>query len=302
MASLRVQVAVPHFFREGASVHTGGYGSGRIGNRLPRSLSLSRCLGSLLSLNRSRRDWILNIAERHLELTPASTLSGLPEIKIDLHLFVCGDNWLEDVVDIFQPRLHLHHVSLDDPQHLPLTAVRFMLENNASYDLSIYSEDDLVFADSYYVDKYVWFYEQTNHEYVLMPHRIEPSVANAPQSLYVDGPIKPDGYDGPVWSSDQNTFAKVRFWNNQIVEFSRASNPHSGSFCVSKQQISVIKSQEWPPQEFVGPLETAATGTVFPLFPVLKTSWKHRDFLKIEHSNPSFLTSLNSLPRRELSS
>ena len=68
---LRLRVAIPHFFREGASEASGGYGSGRRGNRLPRSLALARCLGSVLGLNRAAHDWILNIAERQLEPTPA---------------------------------------------------------------------------------------------------------------------------------------------------------------------------------------------------------------------------------------
>ena len=41
VSALRLRVVIPHFFREGASESSGGYGSGRRGNRLPRSLARS---------------------------------------------------------------------------------------------------------------------------------------------------------------------------------------------------------------------------------------------------------------------
>ena len=125
---LRLRVAIPHFFREGASQSNGGYGSGRSGNRLPRSLALARCLSSVLALNRAPRDWILNIAERQMELTPASSLAGLPELQVELHLFVCGEHWLQEVVELYVPRLQLHQLELEDPRQLPLAAVRHLLD------------------------------------------------------------------------------------------------------------------------------------------------------------------------------
>ena len=38
--------------------------------------------------------------------------------------------------------------------------------------------------------------------------------------------------------------------------------------------------------------------TVFGQFPILKTSWPCRDFLRLEHGNPSFLALLSQLPKR----
>ena len=43
---MRLRVVVPHFFREDIVGSNGGYGSGRLGNQLPRSLALGRCLGA----------------------------------------------------------------------------------------------------------------------------------------------------------------------------------------------------------------------------------------------------------------
>ena len=300
MSALRLRVVIPHFFREGASDGSGGYGSGRSNNRLPRSLALARCLGSVLALNRAPRDLILNIAEQQIELTPASSLAGVAALQVELHLFVCGEHWLQEVVDLYAPRLQLHHLELEDPRQLPLAAVRQLLDMSAPADLSLYLEDDLVIQDPKYADKLAWFYQRTNHRCVLMPHRRECTVANAPQHLYVDGPIKPEGQMQPVWASDEAVVANGRFWDGQELSFVEASNPHSGSFCVSALQLEQLRSAAWPPPPFVGPLETAATGTLLGRFPVLKPSWACRDFLTLEHGNPSFLGLLNQLPPREL--
>ncbi|NQW39706.1 MAG: hypothetical protein HQ469_11105 [Cyanobacteria bacterium] len=294
---LQLRVVIPHFFHEGPSMASSGYGSRRSGNRLARSLALARCLGGVLGLNRGVHDWILNIAERQLEPTPASALAGLPALQVELHLFVFGGHWLQEVVELFGPRLQLHNLELDDPMKLPLTAVRQLLDFPATAELNLYLEDDLVIQDPRYADKLAWFSQRTEHRFVLMPHRHEQTVANAPQRLFVDGPIKPKGKAEQVWASDEVAMANGRFWDGQELDFVQASNPHSGSFCLSAPQLEKVRSAQWPPTEFVGPLETAATGTVLPHFPVLKPSWSCREFLTLEHSNPSFLSLMGKLPR-----
>jgi hypothetical protein len=217
---------------------------------------------------------------------------------VELHLFVCGEHWLQEVVELFAPRLQLHQLELDDPKQLPLAAVRQLLDFPAPANLNLYLEDDLVIQDPRYADKLAWFHQRTEHRFVLMPHRYEPTVAHAPQRLFVDGPIKPEGQAEPVWASDEVLMANGRFWDGQELSFVRASNPHSGSFGLSAPQLNKLRGAPWPPAEFVGPLETAATGTVLCHFQVLKPSWACREFLAVEHGNPSFLRLLGVLPRR----
>lgn len=292
---------IPHFFQEGRNEHC-GYGSGRIGNRLPRSLALARCLGSVLALNRASQDWIINIAEMQLERTPATTLAGLPGVLVELHVFVCGESWIQEVIEHFSPRIHVHRLELEDPLQLPLAAVRRLLDFPDPAALSLYLEDDLVIQDSRYVDKFAWFNDRTNHRFVLMPHRREPSAAHAPQHLFVDGPIKPVDQIEPLWATDEQIATSVRFWDGQDIDFATVANPHSGSFCISSPQLEYLRSASWPPEPFIGPLETAATGTVLNHFSVLKPSLPCREFLTLEHGNPSFLETLDNFPRHEVSS
>lgn len=295
---MRVRVAIPHFFCEGVS---DVYGSGRLGNRLPRSVALARCLGGLLALDRSPNDWILNMAESHVELSPSSKSAGLSSFQVELHVFVIGDDWLKEVVGMFASRIHVHRLVLEDPRLLPLAAVRRLLDMVSPADLSMYLEDDLIVQDPRYLDKLWWFHQRTEDRFVLMPHRFEPTVKSAPQRLYVDGPIKEDGQSQQLWASDEAVVASGRFWDGYEVSFCEASNPHSGSFCISSPQLQKLRHVRWPPETFIGPLETAATGTILGQFPVLKPSWPCREFLALEHGNPSFLRFLNIWPHREIS-
>ena len=168
-------------------------------------------------------------------------------------------------------------------------------------DLSLYFEDDLVINDPRYVDKQVWFTESTDHQFVLMPHRLEYCVAEAPMRLCVDGPIKQVEQEDAVWSDQEKEVARGTFWDGRSVGFAIASNPHSGSFCLSAAQRQRLVERQAQPTEFVGPLETAATGTVLDHFPIWKPVLRERDFLCLEHGHPSFLGHLGTMPLRSVS-
>ena len=292
----RVSVAIAHYNKQSAD--RTGYGSTRCGTRLARQVALSRCLGSVLSLGRQERDLILNHAEKVLEVAPARQdfSSRLTGVAIDVHVFVTGDSYLQEICDHFAPRITVHHVELTDPKSLPLMASKWLCEQDGIADLHLYLEDDLIIHDPRFIDKQVWFTERTQHQFVLMPHRLEPCVAEAPMQLCVDGPIKPSQQVEPVWSGQENEIARGTYWDGRSVGFAEASNPHSGSFCLSELQRQKLWHMNASPNEFVGPLETAATGTVWNHFPVWKTVWPDRDFLCLEHGHPSFLANLGKIP------
>ena len=295
----RVRVVVPHFYREGREQI--GYGSPRAGTRPARQLALGRCLPGVLALNRQPLDCILNAAEQVVEVTPPiqDSTTRLAGVEIDLHVFVSGDHYLQESIACLSDRLTLHQLQLDDPRQLPLEAAGWLCRHPEPADLHLYLEDDLVLSDPRYVDKQVWFTERTEHRFVLMPHRFEPCAAQAPMRLYVDGPVKPIEQQEPVWSDQTQELARGTYWDGRSVGFGLASNPHSGSFCLSEAQRRVLLQQNASPMEFVGPLETAATGTVLGTFPVWKPMWCDRDFLCVEHGHPSFLLHLQRMPLRQ---
>jgi hypothetical protein len=255
-----------------------------------RAIALARCLGGVLALARGEREEILDIAEEQLTGAPTPCLPArrLSGVWVDCHVFVTGNAWRHDVLSAFERRINVHQLELDDPMQLPAAARNFLLQDDSTVaDLCLYLEDDLVIADRLYADKLLWFCERTQHQYTLMPHRYELTGEITAPRLFVDGPIDPEYLRG--FQETREGVAQGRFWDGQEISFDLASNPHSGSFALSRAQHQRLRQEAAEAKEFVGTLETVATGTVLAAFPVMKPSWECRDFLLLEHAHPSFL-------------
>lgn len=286
LPTLRVRAALPHFYRE----HPGGtgYGSGREGQRLARSVALARCIGALQALQRSDQDLVLNIGRRWLDSTPGAEAASvpLPPLTIDVHVFTDGEHVLEEVFQSLVRGVTVHQLRLDDPRQLPLEARDYLIRAEPDTDLSLYLEDDLVIGDPLFLDKQHWFLQGCEHRAVLMPHRYEPIPGRRGQRLLVDGPLR-DGFIGRFTQPRQDV-GRGRFRGGAEVRFDRTANPHSGLFCLSQSQVRQLRTQTLPRDGFISPLETAATLTVLQSFAVLKPGLAQRDFLWVEHGHPSF--------------
>jgi hypothetical protein len=293
---LLLRVAIPHFFRESAA--GSGYGSGRSGQRLARCVALGRCLHGVLALRRSPADAVLHIGERSLHSWPADAdrLQRSAAIELEVHVFTDGAHRLDEALELFDGCIEVHTIELDDPRLLPIACRNWLLQQSGA-DLSFYLEDDLVITDPLFLDKQLWFLERTNHQAVLMPHRVEPAASGPQAQLLVDGPLAPafiQRYCTPVSHAAEGRFDL----DGPLIQFDVASNPHSGCFMVSEPQRGRLSQLELPSDGFVSPLETAATLTVLAHFPVFKPSAGQQRFLQIEHGHPSFLGYLNTLPHR----
>lgn len=296
MTPLRIRAAIPHFFHE--SAQGSGYGSGRSGQRLARCIALARCLSSLLALRRSSGDALLNIGEHRIEHWPAHPQGQqrAEAIELELHLFTDGHHLLHDVVALFHGRLHHHPLQLENPRFLPIHTRNWLLQQQPTADLTFYLEDDLVISDPLFLDKQLWFLQRTEHQAVLMPHRVEPTFASPEAQLLVDGPLAPafiQRFCKPQEDAAQGRFDPY----GPLIHFDVASNPHSGTFVLSAPQVERLRPMELPSDGFISPLETAATLTVLSHFPVFKPAKGQQRFLQVEHGHPSFLGTLNSLPR-----
>ncbi|EAQ75821.1 hypothetical protein WH5701_03209 [Synechococcus sp. WH 5701] len=289
-------MVIPHFFSRTPAEE--GYGSTR-GDELIRGIALSRCIGSILALARSEADDILDIGSRTIAQAPSAAFPSpqLSGINLELHVFVTGEQWIKPVLNSFRGRIHLHRQELDNPRLLPASARDFLLQAEPIADLSMYLEDDLVIGDRQYIDKLLWFMQTTQHGIGLMPHRYELTGEHGTARLYVDGPLRHEFLN--QFQSPALNVAGLRFWDGQIVHFDRSTNPHSGSFSLSRPQVEKLREQTaWPIEGFVGPLESVATYTVLQQFPVWKPSWACREFLGIEHGCPSFLHYRQHLSRK----
>ncbi|MBW0173035.1 MAG: hypothetical protein KXJ48_01280 [Vulcanococcus sp.] len=289
---MRVQVCIPHYFREHADPgeNPNGYGSLRSGARLARSIALSRCITSLLDLQRRPETCLLNMSSCSIDHIANS------ETPLEVQISLCtdGTNGLQEVLDLYTNSIQVIDLPLDNPRDLPLACRDHLIRNHPEADLLSYLEDDLVIHDKLYFDKQLWFHAYTNHQFSLMPHRYERVDAGSMETLMVDGPLDPSFIS--KFAQPQTNVAHGQFRDVENVSFDVASNPHSGTFCVSREQAQQLQAAELPRDGFVGPLETAATLTVLHRYPVMKPSLNCWKFLRVEHGHPSFLRYINTLP------
>lgn len=293
---MKVRVAIPHFIREIQG--GGGYGSGRIGAQLPRSIALGRCLSALLALRRSPAETELRHSSRSIGRIPAlpDPDQRVERIELDIHVWTNGADLLKDVLALYADRISIHAVQLDNPKLLPIHTRDWLIQQEPIADLSIYMEEDIVISDPLFLDKQLWFLERTDHKAVLMPHRFEPHPSDGEARFLVDGPL-PERLICRFHTPRKNVASGCFRTDLEPVSFDQPFNPHSGCFVVDAEQIRYLRQQTLPQDGFVSPLETAATLTVLQHFLTLKPSEGHQRFLMVEHGHPSFLSCLESFPR-----
>lgn len=288
---MKICVCIPHFFKEKEWEKTKkGYGSSRKGNKENREKAIIRALEGLIAMRRSSNDYVLNIAKNIIQVTPQAS-ARIQDVELNINIFKQNENICSKVFKEYETEMQIHEANIENPKEIPIATINYMLNITSGADYYIYMEDDIVITDNNFLEKISWFYSKTENNFVLMPHRYERTSANKPKKLYVDGPIKTNTYFKTDTINNEKEIAKGNF-DGKHITFVEAANPHSGMLIISKEQMSKIK-KAWPPDNFISALETAATGTVLNVFPIVKTSWKMRREFEVEHANPSFLEYLN---------
>jgi len=186
---MRVQVCIPHYFKEHADPgeNPNGYGSLRSGARLARSIALGRCITALLDLQRRPETCLLNISRKSID----HVANGGAPLEVEISLCTDGTHRLQDVLDLYKNRIQVIDLPLDNPRELPLACRDHLIRNHPDADLLSYLEDDVVIHDKLFFDKQLWFHSKTNHQFSLMPHRYERVDTGSMETLMVDGPLDP---------------------------------------------------------------------------------------------------------------
>lgn len=185
-------------------------------------------------------------------------INTIPEHSIIRHLpkYLCS---LIEVVE--QPNCN--------PELLGFKAQGEFIKRINSYDWFIFLEDDIIINDGCFIDKLETINRNLNPKIVLIPNRFE--ICEGTKN-YVD-----------LVNSKWNQNSVIKLGNIKIAE---CQNPHSGIYCLSKQQLEIwIKSGRFWHEKltFVGNLESAATGCLFECFSLYKPHPENLYFLEVQH-------------------
>ena len=245
---------------------------------------LSRCLHGLLNPPLTK-DLQLDLRSAAGIATPASMESF--ELKLEVVVVVH-----QNLLDVIAPWFRRGGCFVKISMIRANLAGGGLVDQTSFLLISTYLEDDLVISDPLFVDKILWMAERSNHQCVLLPHRYELTRRlDLPPRLLIDGAIDQDVMES--WHRPYAGIATGTYRGQEGLIFDCPSNPHSGCFGISRQQLVVLREKQLPRHGFVGPLETAATYTVGCVFLLLKPALVNRQFLMVEHAHPSYLGYLN---------
>jgi hypothetical protein len=275
---MRTLFVIPHaFFRTTPGAPR--YQSER-GDAEARAAILLRCLSTLHQTFGPRQHLVgSDSAPRCNEATDAA---------IEIVLCTSGQDHLAHTLP---PHLFHHHTTTLHPRLLGFACHAILRDNAGRFDWFAYLEDDCEVSDPLFFTKLAWFGRQFGDQALLQPNRFEVSAGEVVQKLYIDGnrPLPAAG------RAVQDITVRPRLTGSAFGRswvFQRVDNPHSGCFFVNAAQMARLAADPafgHYSDEFVGPLESAATLPVLRNFDLYKPARENAAFLEIRHLDQRFL-------------
>ena len=189
-----------------------------------------------------------------------------------------------------------------NPRHLGFFAQQVLAQQDGAYDYYCYLEDDLVVHDVEFFWKLAWFNQQFGAGKLLQPNRYEQELDSP---YFQRGYIDPDGWDNPAAAERIPAMRYLEQFTDfgqapvlelpylgRILRFCKAKNPHAGCFFLTAEQFARYQAQPFfgvPSEEWIGPLESAATIGLVKTFAVYKPDFANGAFLEIEHADRRYL-------------
>jgi hypothetical protein len=210
----------------------------------------------------------------------ARTLDGLVESigheDLELVLNTMSDSHVAaHLPDHLQARLVVREHAVDDPMLLGFEAQEEFVRRASDADWFLYSEDDILLADSLVLEKLAFFNESAPGGALLLPHRYELWRGT---KTYIDLVSKASADIAP-WN--RLTVLEAGGW-----KFAEFTNPHSGWYCLSKSQLDrwLATGRRWYGKiSHVAARESAATGCLAEAFRLYKPHPDTMTYLEVRH-------------------
>jgi len=279
---MRILLAIPHFYDSQPSAQN-HHGSGRT-NPTVRANALAECLATLRQ-NFGRPQCAIDIFRK--TTVPANQLTA---VKLDVIVCTTKGHHLLDRTGL-GPGYFEHHATHAEPLLLGYECHAVLRDRLAmAYDFYGFLEDDLIVRDAWFFEKLAWFNRTFGDASLLMPNRCERARDQIVHKSYIDGPIR-EGASSPYQNIHAVPMLEADVLGRRIG-FHRSTNPHSGSFFLTRSQLAAWANQPFfldRSAAFIGPLESAATLGAMKAFRVYKPIPENAAFLEIEHSGTGFL-------------
>jgi hypothetical protein len=170
------------------------------------------------------------------------------------------------------------------PPSLAFNAHNVLRDRLGAYDFYCSMEDDIIIRDPAFFAKLMWFQHQFGPKAVLMPVRFELAHTGTPAKALID-PLLPVDVIGAFRRPGQPAELTAD-WNGRRQVFQLPSNPHSGCFFLTEQQMRYwIEQPSFGERDtsFAGPLESAVTLSVGKVFDLYKPASPDPFFLEVMH-------------------
>jgi hypothetical protein len=163
-----------------------------------------------------------------------------------------------------------------EPLFAGFEAQRELAERVDDAEWFLYLEDDLVLRDGLLLEKLAYFNESAPRNALLIPHRYE---LQQGRKVYIDLMTRKAPHPDYAWN--RLTLLEIAGW-----KFAEFENPHSGCYFLSQAQLRtwMETGRHWYGlASFVGPRESAATGSLEECFRLYKPHPENMNFLEIRH-------------------
>lgn len=279
---MKALLILAHYFKpEENSI----YSSTSAGSREQRKAAFERVLTQWRALFGGFRELQVYNRQFLVHKAQAPSLDIVVLINEDRHLLD------QELVDRF--KLRIQKIVTPNPRYLPFGAHNAIQKavSGQEYDWYIYSEDDLVPHDPYFLRKQIKFQNVFGTNRILQPNRYEINPANPVSKTYVDGHLREERWK-QLWSHVEESEPTLHLSTDLgDIYFERAKNPHSGFFMLSAKQAS-----HWVTQphfmdldcSFISPLESAGSLSLLKTFSLYKTSGQSMPWFEIHHQDTKF--------------
>jgi hypothetical protein len=271
---MRVLVVIPHYF-----------GPSHPDNNLPAIGSYIEPLGRIAALN----ELIVGLhrhfgPRRHVfDGTSIAAEAEMPERVLDIVVLATRGNELLAELGLAPGTFETEYVECKPP-YIAFHAQRVLRERLGRYDFYCFMEDDLVIHDPAFFDKLTWFQQSFGPKTLLMPVRYELPATGIPAKVVVDAELA-DGLYEPFRRPGQHQELEG-VWNGRAQVFRLPTNPHSGSFFLTREQMEYwVKHPMFDDRNetWMGPIESAGTLSVGRVFDIYKPLRPDPFFLELHH-------------------